>query len=561
MNYALGEVQARYLKLDIGDQERLTVEDIRGLHSELVVQAFLIFSQLQSGERAKAMDGLNLLRNIDAKIDKTFVILTDLQVRKLRGVLDRLSLSVENDYRGIYGFAGSLIVVLLLFMFLLYRRVLLPLNDLQRISDLIRKGDFSARIAVNRVDEIGLLAQEFNYMAAALAESYANLERKIEERTRQLQMMQEQLVQSGKMAAVGQLVGGVAHELNNPLTVVMGYAELAQRRIAAGDADPGMQKMLGAILTHAERCSKIVANLLQFARKTEPHLEQVNINHLLEQVLGLREYELKTTNIELVRDYDANNPTLFADPQKLQQLVLNLLNNAYDAIQETDRPGQIWVRTKGDAESVTLEVLDNGTGIKEPSKVFDPFYTTKEVGKGTGLGLSVCYGIVQDHHGEIHAQNWEQGARFVVRLPIGSATAVVAPPESALRAIPSLLKITALVVDDEDEILKLQTEYLAAMGIQAHGVTSGAEAIRYLGTHTVNLIISDVRMPGIPDGAQLYDWVREFQPRLAKRFLFITGDIIGMKTDQRFQKSHVPQLQKPFHFEEFSRIIQELMES
>ena len=164
---------------------------------------------------------------------------------------------------------------------------------------------------------------------------------------------------------------------------------------------------------------KIVANLLQFARQEKPHLEQVRLNDIVEQALQLREYEMTTRNIELVREYDPTNPFFAADPNKIVQVVLNLINNAHDAIRDAGRPGTIRVRTFADQDTVRLEFLEQQNGLREPERVLDPFYTTKEVGQGTGLGLSVCYGIVEEHNGSITADNWEQGARLVIVLPIG----------------------------------------------------------------------------------------------------------------------------------------------
>lgn len=561
-NFGLGERVTQYLKMDIGDQERLTVENIKSLHSELGVQALQIFSQLQAGERARAMQGLKLESDLETQIETAFAALSQLQLRKLQTVLDHLSLSVNNSYKAIFGFIGSLILLLGLMTILLRRRILHPLNDLLEASDQLRQGNFSARAPVhNRLDEIGRLAHGFSFMAESLAESYAGLERKVEERTLQLQRMQQQLIRAEKMSAVGQLVNGMAHELNNPLTVVIGFAELAKRRYVKDNADPKTIHMLDDILVHAERCRRVVANLQQFARQVEPHLELARINDLVEQVLQLREYELGTQNIEVAREFDPGNPLLCLDPHKIQQLVLNLVNNARDAIRVSGKSGRIWVRTRADSDTVTLEIADNGTGIIEPGKVFDPFYTTKEVGKGTGLGLSVCYGIVQEHRGKIHAENWEQGARFIVTLPLGGANAVEERQEIPAPATLRKQTRTALVVEDEETILDLQVEYLTGMGLEVHGVNTGEEALEFLREHPVDLIISDVRMPGSVDGVQLYGWVKEHRPELAKHFLFVSGDAVGMAKGRVVEASSVPSIRKPFKFEEYSRLVNQLLES
>ncbi|HXG66369.1 MAG TPA: ATP-binding protein [Blastocatellia bacterium] len=417
----LSEKQARYLQLEIGDEERLGVERIQTLHAELGAQALQIYEQLRGGNRRQAVLRLQELDRLQEAADQAYQELSRLQTQKLRDVQGQLDSSVKMAYLTIYGLAGSLLVFLAVFILLLHRRVVQPLGSILEASERIRQGDFSARAPVIYDDEIGRLAQGFNFMAGALAGMYADLESKVEERTRQLKDLQQQLVQVEKMSAIGNLVSGIAHELNNPLTVIMGYTELALRRLKGTAADPKEVKFLEDILAEAERCRRIVAKLLQFARPETPERRSVHINELIEQAVQLRSYEMQVSGIEVVREYDPSDPVIDADAHKLQQVILNLLDNAYDAIREAGRPGKIWLRTKAAEGKLTIEVLDNGTGISEPARVFDPFYTTKEVGQGTGLGLSISYGIIEEHHGTIRAENWAEGARFTIILPAAPA--------------------------------------------------------------------------------------------------------------------------------------------
>lgn len=283
---------------------------------------------------------------------------------------------------------------------------------------------------------------------------------------------------------------------------------------------------------------------------------------------------MESRNVSLVREFDPADPLVSADPHKIQQVTLNLLNNAHDAIQETGRRGTIWIRTRADGEKVIIEFLDNGTGIHDPAKVFDPFYTTKEVGKGTGLGLSICYGIVQEHRGEIRAENWEQGARFVICLPRAEWNTTLDEPKAmpppslhedkAMPPSPSdePVRVTreALVVDDEEGLLKLQALFLSKMGMHAIKAATGEEAIRCLQEQTVSIVISDVRMPGSVDGLQLYEWVVKHRPELQKRFLFVSGDMVGLNLEELFLDSTVASIQKPFTFKEYSSKIQQVLE-
>lgn len=562
-NYTLGETQTEYLKLNIGEQERLTVEKIRALQSELGVKSLQIFERLRIGNRQEAVHRLLAVEQLGERIEEEFAALNENQLSKIREVSDSVNQYVTGSYRIIFVLFASLALIQGLFGFHLKRRVLLPLNSILEASDRIRLGDFSVRAVIQRPDEIGRLAQGFNFMAATLAENYAGLERKVEERTSQIRALQEQLIQSEKMSALGRLVGGVAHELNNPLTAIIGFAELAKMEHDSQNGSSAEARMIKDILSQAERCRRIVANLLQFSRRQEPHMEAVRINEVVEQVLRLREYELASRNIKLVREYDRSNPIICADPNKIQQIALNLLNNAHDAIIEAGRQGEIQVRTSATAGKIILDFIDNGTGIRCPERVFEPFYTTKEVGKGTGLGLSVCYGIVHEHHGEIRAENWERGARITVILPAGDPTTLHSKKEAAptpAAGVNPAHKPQALIVDDEEMLQRLQVSYLSKMGMYGVGVSTGEAAVRYLEDHKVDVVISDVRMPGPIDGIQLFHWVRKNRPELLHRFLLTSGALIEADDSLHSVDASVPRIRKPFRFNDYARAVRQVMQ-
>ncbi len=559
INFKLGEQQTLYLKLNLGTQERLTVERIKTLQSELALQALQIHHHLKSDDRTKAVARLRDMKSLENKISDEFASLNSFQTHKLRAVQNEMNKTVRDSTWAIYGLATYLLVALLAFTVLLRRRVLQPLRSLLNAVNQVRQGDFSARAPAEREDEMGQLAHGFNFMAASLAESYAGLEQKVEERTTQLQNLQQQLIQSAKMSAVGRMLSGMAHELNNPLALIMGNTELAKMRLVAAGGDSREIMLMENLHEQGDRCRKIVANLLQFARQEPPRLETVKLNDVVEQALQLREYELKTRNIELIREFDPGNALFSADPNKIVQVVLNLLNNAHDAISEAGRPGKIWIRTSAEGDQVRLEFSDNGTGLREPERVFDPFYTTKEVGHGTGLGLSVCYGIVEEHYGSIRADNWEQGARFTILLPTGQPCGLKQADEQEEEAKQSLQKYTALVVDDEVPLVNMQISFLGGIGVDAVGAYSGADAILYLQSHQVDLVISDVRMPGAVDGVKLYEWIGRNRPTLLKQFLFVTGDMMGMNGGEFFLNSTALRIQKPFIWGDYSRLVQQMM--
>ncbi len=362
---------------------------------------------------------------------------------------------------------------------------------------------------------------------------------------------QEQLLQSEKMAAVGQLISGVAHELNNPLTAILGYSQLLAE---SNDVTPRGADYLQKINRQAQRTHRIVQNLLSFARRHKPERAAVSLSRVLEDTLQLREYDLRLNNITVHRDYGHDLPACSGDAHQLQQVFLNLVNNAVDAMLEHARKGDIWVRTWSEGGEVFAEVTDSGPGVQEPQRVFDPFYTTKPVGKGTGLGLSICYGIVKEHGGEISVRNMpSRGASFVVRLPAAAEDAARieradAPTDAAMAA-------RILLVDDEEMVLDLEKDVLRGRCLWSKAVSSGCEAIEFLKENVVDLVVTDLKMPGEISGEDLFEWIREHRPALASRVVFTMSDAGDAAIRALLHRTRVPHIQKPFQLQEFLTVV------
>jgi PAS domain S-box-containing protein len=250
-------------------------------------------------------------------------------------------------------------------------------------------------------------------------------------------VLQAKLMHTEKMAAVGQLVSGVAHEVNNPLAAILGFTDLL---LENPDVPGSAREELKIILQEAQRTKTIIQNLLSFARRQPSQREAVQINTVVQQTLQLRSYDFANHGIEVVEQLDENLPAVVGDAHELQQVFLNILNNAYDAVQETGRPGRIEIQTAQTGEHVEIRFRDNGPGIGDQDRIFEPFFTTKEVGKGTGLGLSICYGIVRAHRGEISCANNSDvpGSTFTVRLPatVGRLAVENNQPQAA-KAVPA----------------------------------------------------------------------------------------------------------------------------
>ncbi|MBI2761664.1 MAG: response regulator [Chloroflexi bacterium] len=365
-------------------------------------------------------------------------------------------------------------------------------------------------------------------------------------------LMRERLFQSEKMASVGQLVSGVAHELNNPLTGIMGFAQLLLIR----NLEPDAQREAATIFGEAERASKIVQNLLSFARRRRPEKVEVDLNALIDRVLELREYELRVNDIDVRRDQAPYLPACLADPHQIQQVLLNVITNAEQAIRSGPGRGMITVSTSGVGGYVRVTIADTGPGIapEHLRRVFDPFFTTKPVGEGTGLGLTITYGIVDEHNGRISVENRTGGgAAITIELPVAEQRAVALPPDEPESAVISPTR-TILVVDDEQAIQDLLLGILTLDGHQVETVRTGAEALDRVIHRRFDAVITDIRMPEM-DGITFYRHVQERDPALARRIIFSSGDTVNVETRTFIQSTGIPFLEKPFKIRDVREMV------
>jgi len=361
--------------------------------------------------------------------------------------------------------------------------------------------------------------------------------------------IQSKLVQTEKMAALGQLVSGIAHELNNPLTSIMGYAQLTLGRVPET-----LNNEVRTIFAEAERARRIVKNLLFFARQAQPERTRVDLNEIVERTVALRGYELKIENIAIRCELAADLPATLADPHQLQQVMLNLLVNAEQAILESRGRGSIHVCTRKTAESrLRVEVSDDGPGVPPQiaSRIFDPFFTTKPPGLGTGLGLSIVYGIVEQHGGDVAFENQSGGgAKFTVEIPLLAVPAETVSAAAASSADPgSVSSGRVLVVEDEPTVAQLISDVLCEEGHKVEAVLDSQEGLTRLARARYDLIICDLRMPRL-DGPTFYDVLVRTQSPARDRILFITGDTLGPHTVEFLKSRQLPFLAKPFLVEE-----------
>ena len=436
----------------------------------------------------------------------------------------------------------------------LVSKVTAPLRELRDSAEAVGQGDYSRRVAVRSQDECGELAMVFNRMTESIQSSRQQLELTVES----LKTTQAQLIQSEKLSGIGEFVAGVAHELNNPLTSVMGFSELLA---AQADGNPQQQRQLTMIHQSAQRCQKIVQSLLSFARHHQPERKLVCLNRLVEDAVEILHYQLRTNNIEILTELDPHLPEATVDPHQLQQVFLNLINNARQAIEGHQSKGWIKITTAAVGERVRVTFRDSGPGIapEHLQKLFDPFFTTKEIGKGTGLGLSLCYGIVKEHGGTITVRSPRgAGAIFTLELPVAAGTTQshksfappmlenVNPREGAGKKV--------LVIDDEEPILQMVCEVLRRGGYDVDAVSDGETALRRVHQRTYDLALCDWKMPGL-GGQEIYERLRYTSPALSERMIFITGDVINDRVQDFLKARNKVCLSKPFSLGEFRAVI------
>ncbi|HEV3039280.1 MAG TPA: ATP-binding protein [Candidatus Angelobacter sp.] len=371
-----------------------------------------------------------------------------------------------------------------------------------------------------------------------------------------LRRTQEQLLQSEKMSAVGQLISGVAHELNNPLTAIIGYTQLLETEELQERSSEYVQKLL----KQAQRTQKIVQNLLSFARQHKPHRTHVDLRNVIEDTIALRDYDLKVNNILVERDFHPTLPSVIADPHQLEQVYLNIINNAADAMMENGRGGLLTIRVYAENGHVVCEFHDTGPGINDTKHAFDPFYTTKSVGKGTGLGLSICYGIVKEHGGEISAQNHPHGgAQVQLRLPVAVGERPLTEGERIVARRESRLDGRVLVVDDEEIVLDYERDVLTAAGLEVIVATSGEQALEYLQQQSFDIVLLDSKMPGTCTSEDIYRWIQKYHPDQAAKTVLVLSNVSDPGVRVFVDATKIMCLVKPFEVPDLLALVRRVL--
>jgi two-component system NtrC family sensor kinase len=367
------------------------------------------------------------------------------------------------------------------------------------------------------------------------------------------------LRQSEKLSSLGQMISGVAHELNNPLAVIGGYVELV---LASHNLPPKTRQDLQKVALESNRAARLVGNFLAFARSQPARRQMADLNELISAVVELRQFDLSLAHVKIQTALDPMLPFTSVEPDQIQQVLIILINNAMQAMATSPQPRLIKVSSALKKDRIQITVEDNGPGVPAEieSRIFEPFFTTKEVGVGTGLGLSIAHGIMTEHGGHIDYQRASLGgAAFLLDLPVlsvpvpppDSAQSVPAAPPILIPDIPRAEKI--LVVDDEKAIVEMLGDMLRLLGYSPCLCDSAGEGLKKIAETPFDLVLSDLRMPEI-DGPQFYRLAVARDARLERRFVFLTGDTVNEDTRSFLKTAGRPFLAKPFSLADIQEI-------
>ncbi|MFC2005465.1 PAS domain S-box protein [Chloroflexota bacterium] len=362
-----------------------------------------------------------------------------------------------------------------------------------------------------------------------------------EEREKQLQ---QELIISNRLATVGTMASGIAHEINNPLTGVIGFSDLLLKK----DLPEDIEKDVNIIYEGARRIASVTNQMLAFARQHPTERANDNINDIIETTLAMRAYEIESSNIKVTTDLASDIPLTLCDAGQLQQVFLNIILNAGTEMMLAHSKGNLTVTTERIDNNIRVSFKDDGPGISKNDleRIFDPFFTTRDPDKGTGLGLSICHSIVTQHGGKIYAQSrWGKGATFFVELPIITETEQFKFTELSARKPEEVSGARILVVDDDTIVQELLTTILAEEGYQVEIVGNGNDALNRLDSEHYDVIMLDIKLPGM-SGIELYNHLQEKAKSLVRKVLFITGDTVSEDTMVFVKNTRTPYITKPF---------------
>ncbi len=360
--------------------------------------------------------------------------------------------------------------------------------------------------------------------------------------------LQQELNLTSRLASIGEVSAGIAHEINNPLTGVIGFAQMLSQMNLPED----IKEAVEVINDGASRTAGIVEKLLTFARRNRPGKEHVDVNSILASTVEIRSYEMRTNNVEVITELAPELPRTMANVGQLQQVFLNIIINAEKAMVEAHKGGRLFIKTRKVNRKIRVSISDDGPGIARDNigKIFDPFFTTKGEDGGTGLGLSISYGIIKEHGGKIHAESTPgSGATFFIDLPIVSDAEPVETAKPADQEPEKISGAKIMVVDDEPNICQVLNRLLSREGHKVETVSDARQALQRLNNEKYDLILLDIKMPGM-SGIEFYERIKQVDPSLQQKVVCITGDVISSKNQAFLDEARIPCVVKPFSVDE-----------
>ena len=443
------------------------------------------------------------------------------------------------------------------------RHIWKPLEALHAMVLSVREGNLDIHGEVPATIELGSVTSAFLTMAAELREMRDSLEEKVRVRANQLEAANKDLLRAAKLASLGQLVSGVAHEINNPLTSILGFSEIA---VSQSNLSAPLRRQIQTIHDEALRLKHLVANLSQFGRRTPQQLHRIDLRAIPDRLLELRSYQLAANNISVNYERPAKAIWIMGDRDALLQLMLQLVINAEQAIRQTGEKGEIRITCRTNDTHALLSLADTGCGMDAETRerIFDPFFTAQGNHSATGLGLSISHAIVAQHGGEVSVESQPgRGTALQIRLPLAAVGDACSTPVSA--AQPAALVPVAndpspiasrrryLVIDDEPEILNLVRETLLKTGAEVVAIQEPAKIASELARGDFDGVLCDLKMPG-QDGLSILRMLREQHPDLARRFVLMTGNLADAdKAASDLQG--VPILPKPFSLQKLRTMV------
>jgi len=359
--------------------------------------------------------------------------------------------------------------------------------------------------------------------------------------------LQQELNITSRLASIGEVAAGIAHEINNPLTGVIGFAQMLTQM----DVPEDIKEAVEVIDDGAKRTAGIVEKLLTFARRNKPEKEYVDINSVVMSAVDIRAYEMRTNNIKVNTELVPDLTRTMANVGQLQQVFLNIIINAEHAM-TAHEGGTLSIKTERVNGNVRVSITDDGPGVSKENigKLFDPFFTTKDSDEGTGLGLSISYGIIKEHGGIIRAESTlGKGTTFIIDLPVLTEVEKTAVDKANKQGTANVTGAKILVVDDEPNICRVLDRLLTREGHDVETMSNAQMALKRLNDTKYDLILLDIKMPGM-NGIEFYNHMKDIAPSLQRKVVCITGDVISTKNKTFLEKAKIPYITKPFAVDE-----------